>query len=83
MKSSPSLVHLYLCSATTFWVHPDVSLKFARNRQSEARALIADGVDPDEFKKQEKAAEQEKSDTFKIVAENWLKLKKASSPKAP
>ena len=32
---------------------------------------------------QEKAAEQEKRDTLKIVAENWRKLKKISSPKAP
>ncbi|QBM16562.1 prophage integrase IntA [Marinobacter sp. JH2] len=57
-------------------VYPDVPLKLARQRRSEARALIADGVDPNEVKKQEKAAEQEKSDTFKVVAEEWLKLKK-------
>ncbi|WP_138436140.1 tyrosine-type recombinase/integrase [Marinobacter shengliensis] len=57
-------------------VYPDVPLKLARQRRSEARALIADGVDPNAVKKQKKAAEQEKSDTFKVVAEEWLKLKK-------
>ena len=57
-------------------VYPDVPLKLARQRRSDARALIADGIDPNEIKKQEKAAEQEKSDTFKVVAEEWLKLKK-------
>lgn len=57
-------------------VYPDVSLKLARQRRSEARALIADDVDPNEVKKQQKATEQEKSDTFKLVAEEWLKLKK-------
>ncbi len=57
-------------------VYPDVPLKLARQRRSEARALIADGIDPNQIKKQEKAAEQEKSDTFKVVAEEWLKLKK-------
>jgi integrase len=57
-------------------VYPDVSLKLARQRRSEARALIADDLDPNEVKKQQKATEQEKSDTFKLVAEEWLKLKK-------
>lgn len=57
-------------------VYPDVPLKLARQRRSEARALIADGVDPNAVKKQKKAAEQEKSDTFKVVAEKWLTLKK-------
>ncbi len=57
-------------------VYPDVPLKLARQRRSDARALIADGVDPNAVKKQEKAAEQEKSDTFKVVAEKWLTLKK-------
>ncbi|PPI78610.1 DUF4102 domain-containing protein [Marinobacter flavimaris] len=57
-------------------VYPDVPLKLARQRRSDARALIADGVDPNAVKRQEKAAEQEKSDTFKVVAEKWLTLKK-------
>ncbi|MFB2706892.1 Arm DNA-binding domain-containing protein [Marinobacter shengliensis] len=38
-------------------VYPDVPLKLARQRRSDARALIADGIDPNEIKKQEKAAE--------------------------
>lgn len=57
-------------------VYPDVSLKLARQRRADARAQIADGADPNETKKQEKANRQEKSDTFKVVAEDWLKLKK-------
>jgi integrase len=57
-------------------VYPDVSLKLARQRRTEAREQIADAVDPNEARKQEKAALQEKADTFKAVAEDWLKLKK-------
>ena len=57
-------------------VYPDVSLKVARQRRAEARSQIAGGVDPNEIKRQEKAAEQEKSDTFELVAQDWLRLKK-------
>lgn len=57
-------------------VYPDVPLKLARQRRSEAREQIATGTDPNEAKKQLKAAQQEKADTFKAAAEDWLRLKK-------
>lgn len=57
-------------------VYPDVSLKLARERRTEAREQIADGTDPNEVKKEKKAAQKEEADTFKTAAEDWLKLKK-------
>jgi integrase len=57
-------------------VYPDVSLKLARERRTKAREQIADGIDPNEVKKEKKAALKEEADTFKTVAEDWLKLKK-------
>lgn len=57
-------------------VYPDVPLKLARQRRAEAREMIANGIDPNEVKKQEKASQRELTDTFKVAAEDWLKLKK-------
>jgi integrase len=57
-------------------VYPDVSLKLARERRTKAREQIADGIDPNEVRKEQKAALKEQADTFKAVAEDWLKLKK-------
>jgi integrase len=57
-------------------VYPDVSLKLARERRTGAREQIADGIDPNEVRKEKKAALKEQADTFKAVAEDWLKLKK-------
>ena len=57
-------------------VYPEVSLKLARERRTKAREQIADGIDPNEVRKEKKAALKEQADTFKAVAEDWLKLKK-------
>jgi integrase len=57
-------------------VYPEVSLKMARERRTKAREQIADGIDPNQVKKKQKAASKEQADTFKAVAEDWLKLKK-------
>ena len=57
-------------------VYPDVSLKLARERRTRAREQIADDIDPNEVRKEKKAALKEQADTFKAVAEDWLKLKK-------
>jgi len=58
-----------------FGLWPDVSLKQARQRRDEARALVADGVDPGEKKKQDAAVESEaqtvKAATFEVVAREW------------
>lgn len=57
-------------------VYPEVSLKLARERRTKAREQIADGIDPNEVRKEQKAALKVQADTFKAVAEDWLKLKK-------
>ncbi|HJR14423.1 MAG TPA: integrase arm-type DNA-binding domain-containing protein [Rhodanobacteraceae bacterium] len=48
--------------------YPDVSLKSARAKRDEARALVADGIDPGE---QRKAAAIAGADTFEAVAREW------------
>lgn len=50
-------------------VYPLVTLSRAREKREDARRLISDGVDPSAERKAERAA---KSDTFRLVAEDWL-----------
>lgn len=58
-----------------FGLWPEVSLKQARQRRDEARALVADGVDPGEKRKQDKAEVKaladEEANTFEKVAHEW------------
>ena len=49
-------------------VFPDVSLRKARERRDEARALLADGIDPGA---QRKAAKDAGADTFEALAREW------------
>lgn len=54
---------------------PDVGLAAARKRADEARALVADGVDPSDVRKATKRAElnnRADANTFKAVALAWL-----------
>ena len=54
-------------------VYPDVSLKAARARHDEARALLAEGVDPSEARKAEKAASHEQAtNSFEAIAREWF-----------
>ena len=54
-------------------VYPEVSLKDARERRSDARKLLANGVDPGNNKKAVKAAATESaSNTFEVIAREWL-----------
>ncbi|QAZ67247.1 tyrosine-type recombinase/integrase [Solidesulfovibrio carbinolicus] len=59
----------------TFGLWPDVSLKLARQRRDEARTLLAEGIDPGEKRKQEKADAEaqaaEDANTFEVVARDW------------
>ncbi|MGH8113330.1 MAG: tyrosine-type recombinase/integrase [Rhodanobacteraceae bacterium] len=50
-------------------IYPDVSLRKARERRDEARALVADGVDPSARRRAENAAQ---ADTFEAIAREWL-----------
>lgn len=54
-------------------VYPQVTLAKARQRRDDARALLADGIDPGLAKKAEKAAKKAASlNTFKAVAQAWM-----------
>lgn len=53
-------------------VYPEVSLKAARERRDEARALLAAGVDPGEQRKAQKLAGAERSaNSFEVIAREW------------
>ena len=56
-----------------FGVYPEVSLKTARERRAEARAILDSGADPGALKREEKAkAERESAATLEAVAREWL-----------
>lgn len=53
--------------------YPDVSLKDARKRREEARALLATGIDPGEQKRADAlAAELNAATTFKAIGDEYL-----------
>lgn len=55
--------------------YPDVSLAQARERHQEARALLAQDIDPAEKKQEAKQATKSANEnTVKAVAEKWLEL---------
>jgi len=52
--------------------YPDVGLKDARDRHSEARKLLSQGIDPSESKKAVKAAGADRAaNSFEVVAREW------------
>lgn len=54
-------------------VYPDVSLKDARERRDDARRLLANGVDPGENRKAQKAARIERgANSFETIAREWF-----------
>lgn len=53
-------------------IYPDVSLKDARERRDEARKLIANGIDPSQARKEEKAEIAADAVTFEKVAREWF-----------
>lgn len=57
-------------------VYPDVPLAIARTRREDARKIIAAGGDPNETKKEEKAALKASiENTFEAAAREWHKYK--------
>ena len=57
-------------------VYPEVSLKRARDKRSEARELLTDGVDPSEVRRAEKLRRKTLADdSFGGVATDWFELK--------
>ena len=60
-----------------FGTYPDVSLKQARASRDDARQLLANGNDPGEVKREQKAATKAASaNSFEAVARDWLKMKR-------
>tara|TARA_R110002072_G_scaffold183157_1_gene339443 strand:+ start:210 stop:1436 length:1227 start_codon:yes stop_codon:yes gene_type:complete len=54
-------------------VYPDVTLKIARERRDEARALLASGTDPATVKAKQKAeAKTAANNTFKAIADEYI-----------
>ena len=59
-------------------VYPDVGLKDARERRDAARKLLADGVDPGDNKRAQKAAKLERAgNSFEVICREWLEQKKS------
>ena len=60
-------------------VYPDVSLKAARVAREKARELLAQGIDPNEQRKTERAVvvqkQKEERITFEVVAREWFDKK--------
>lgn len=62
----------------TLGAFPDVKLKQARDRRDDARALLAEGIDPGEQRKAEAAATLERMEnTFAAVADELLRQRAA------
>ena len=51
--------------------YPETSLVEARQRRDQASALLAKGIDPSETKKAQKAAGNQETETFEIIAREW------------
>lgn len=51
--------------------HPDVPLKRAREKREDARRMVADGVDPGEARKEQRA---NSAHTFRAIADEWLEI---------
>jgi integrase len=58
--------------------YPEISLADARRRREDARKLLANGVDPGEFKKAQKTATADANvNTFEKIAREWHTQKKS------
>lgn len=55
-------------------VYPEIGLKEARIKCAEVRAILHEGIDPGEERKQQKAAlgRPSKNDSFEVVAREWF-----------
>ncbi|EDD4059543.1 tyrosine-type recombinase/integrase, partial [Salmonella enterica subsp. enterica serovar Typhimurium] len=63
----------------SFGSYPAVSLSDARKLRAESKVLLAKGIDPQEYQKEQIRNSQEaKTNTFLLVAERWWNVKKAS-----
>lgn len=61
----------------SFGAYPDVPLIRAREKRDKARSLIADGVDPSDNRKAQKAAKADRaSNSFEVIAREWYEARK-------
>ncbi|MBC2710223.1 MAG: integrase arm-type DNA-binding domain-containing protein [Desulfosarcina sp.] len=51
--------------------YPEVTLAQARERRHETRRQVADGIDPGQVRKAQKAARESTDNTFEVVAREW------------
>lgn len=51
--------------------YPQISLAEARQKRDQASAMIANGADPNDTKKAQKAAKTEETETFEVIAREW------------
>lgn len=59
-------------------IYPDVGIKNARQRREDARKLLAQGIDPSQARKDEKAASKAaRNNSFAALAEAWYSRKAA------
>jgi len=64
--------------------YPDVSLGDARERHTQARKLLAAGVDPGENRKAIKAARAESAaNSFEVIGREWLAIKEKGVGRKP
>lgn len=61
----------------SFGAYPDVSLDEARDKRHDARKQLRAGIDPSA---QKQAERQATTDTFKAIAEEWLKRQNTLAP---
>ncbi len=60
-----------------FGVYPEVTLKKAREKRSDARELLADDIDPGEVKRAEKLRQKTLAvDSFGAIAQEWFEKKR-------
>ena len=52
--------------------YPTVSLKQARERRDEIRRQVAMGINPSEYRKQQKQAQVQQGKTLAVVAQEWI-----------
>lgn len=63
--------------------YPDLSLANARKKRAEAKELLADNIDPQEYRNDQLALDRFKaSNTFLFVASNWFEIKKTKIAKS-
>lgn len=59
--------------------YPQISLKEARTRRDEARALVAQGINPYEYRKQQRRAVRFATEyTFEAVFDQWVEFRRLS-----